>query len=325
MKKKIFISGLMLVLILGGCSVKNISIVRQRPALLSLKNFKTIYVSEVTNEETIPFRPDHNNIIIRGLEQRLMNVGFKVLDRDAKDINEIRRENMFRQARKKQFDSKILDADIFISGIITMDRYHEETSKEEPWTKDGKKHQKNIREGFYEVSVYFKIGSQTSEKLGGFNFNTKTETKRKTADNQAPEIIDQKELFEICVNDILEQLMRNIAPYSETVIIPFIKDDELPYAYLGIIKFQSGEIEYAVEVFRDDVEKLLKASPEIKAKAIYNLGMALVYSDQFEEGIKFLREANELMPTERLYQDAINIALKEKMLTEKYREQLKQF
>jgi hypothetical protein len=324
MRSIIFVIGLLLVLLVSGCSVKNASIVRQRPALLSLKNFKTIYVSEVTNEETIPFRPDHNNIIIRELEQRLMNVGFKVLDRDAKNINEIRRENMFRQARKKQFDSKILDADIFISGKITMDRYDEKNSKEDPWIKDGKKHQKNIREGFYELSVYFKIGSQTSEKLGGFSFNAKTETKRKTADNQVPEIIDQKELFEICVNDILEQLIRTISPHSKIVSVPFVRDDELHEAHIGIANFQNGNTQYALEIFGGDLKRVEKSTPKIKAMAFYNLGITQVYSNFFDEGISNIREATKLMPEEKFYWEALAVAELEKNATMELRRQQQQ-
>lgn len=102
-----------------------------------------------------------------------------------------------------------------------------------------------------------------------------------------PREIDERGLKNTCVNRNATLFARTLTPWTETVMVAYQKDGDLPQLEQGIKLVELGRYEKAIEIFsaaiKDAERNNLK--PKIIAKAYWNLGLAYEYSWQFQNAL----------------------------------------
>ncbi len=102
-----------------------------------------------------------------------------------------------------------------------------------------------------------------------------------------PRVIAEQSLKNTCISRNATHFARALTPWTETVMVAYQKDGDLPQLEQGIKLIELGRYEQAIEVFTNALQEaernLLK--PKIIAKAYWNLGLAYEYSWKFQDAL----------------------------------------
>ncbi len=138
-------------------------------------------------------------------------------------------------------------------------------------------------------------------------------------DAQAPKI-DKSTLYRGCLSDIKYQFTKLVAPYEVKVEASFETDDALPEVEQALVQFKIGEWDEGVKLL-DDASQKPGLKKQVKARALYNLGLAKMYSGDCDEAVELFIKAVTLNPDSSRYQEAVIKAKKEKEKGDKLKEQ----
>jgi hypothetical protein len=321
---------LILAIVLSGCSTKKILINVKRPAEVNLKGYEKIAVSSLTGQNK-----QHANDVADEIASAMFETKrFEVLDRQ--HIDKILSEQKLGLSGLIDEDSapelgRIIGTAAMIFGRIQTDEYKESTSKKD-WTEKkttGKKKNKKTekiphttyyRDGNYNLAVNIKLVDIETGKM--LAVKTLSSIKNKSINNvdaKAPKI-DDSALYRECLSDIKSQFTRLVAPFEVKVEASFETDDALPEVQLALVQFKIGEWGEGVKLLENASHKP-GFEQKIKAKAIYNLGLAKMYGGDCEEAIELFKKAVTLNPDSGRYQKAVITAKKEKEKADKLKEQ----
>ncbi len=118
--------------------------------------------------------------------------------------------------------------------------------------------------------------------------------------NEWPADIDGSIIMGSILNMTADKFMRMIAPYTDYVTVEF-EDSKIPEVKSGIVMAQSGQWSSACVQFRNAV-----SSNPTEAATWYNLGLAYMYTYQFDEAIQAFNKANALKPSSKYAQEVAN-------------------
>ncbi len=90
-----------------------------------------------------------------------------------------------------------------------------------------------------------------------------------------------------------------VSSWDETKMVPFSKDSQIPDLEVGIRHAQLGELAEAAKIF-SNAAKAVETNPAIKpasiAKAYWDLGLTLEYSNRFDDAAAALKKAYLISP-----------------------------
>lgn len=322
--KAVLYTILILTLILNGCGTTSMYIKVKRPAEINLKGYQKIAIGDIVNQRN---RVDqHSNDISDELTTTIFKSGyFEVLDRQhlQKILEEhsLNQTGLIDETTAPQIGN-IIGTAVLVFGRIQNDRYEEKTSQDEPKKdKKGKVTQKFYRNGEYNMSVNLKvIDIETSKILAVKTINSR-QTNRTSAVNKDAPPIDKNSLYRRCMSDISAQFIKVVSPHDATVKAEFETDDKLPEVEQAITMFKIGEWDDGLNLLQKATEKT-GLENEVKAKSIYNLGLAQTYSGDFANALENLKKALLLDPESSRYQHAIQNVKAEQEKAERLKEQL---
>ncbi len=313
-----------LLLFLFSCNTKTVMVSVLRPAEINLKDYHKIALGDFVNSYG---RIDQHALDIRDAltQQLIATKRFDVVDRQT--LGRIIQEQ--RLAASGLIDEKsapalgkLLGASALIFGRITTDRYHQDLVHSPPYKdKKGNSHQRHSWKGRYDLAVNIKIVDVQTGKILTVKTLTAREKAETSAVDKAPRKIDPNALYEKCLAKIAAQFRHIIAPYRVKVKAQFLVDDKVPETKKAVALFKAGDWKNGKNVLKKASSKpFLK--PEIRAKIFYDLGLAQIYSGEYEAAITNIRHAIQLKPDEKRYQKALRTAKEEKARADKLRRQL---
>ena len=287
--------------LLSGCKTVTLQVPVLRPAEINMAKYKQVAVAEVGGNA--------GRAVADKLNEGLVESGrFTVVDRQNLDRilkeQELNASDMADASNAAKL-GKVMGTSALIFGTAEKNYKEDITKDSGTCTKvDGKTTTK------YKCTTYTRVGKATLKGTlkvvdveTGQILKTKTLPCEKSVSTSKtdgdPDKIDPDPYFEACTGGIVATFMKAIAPYTETVNANFVKDGDLPSMEQGINQAKLGDWANAVETFKAAVDsgaKNPKISQSTLAKAWWNLGLAYEYSGQFDEGLKAIKKAYELVP-----------------------------
>lgn len=108
----------------------------------------------------------------------------------------------------------------------------------------------------------------------------------------------------------LAEFVRTISPWQERRFVPFMKDSSLPTLETGIRNAQVGDLGEAIKIF-SAAAKSAETNPKIKsaaiAKAYWNLGLALEYTEKYNQALLAFKKAYLLNPVHAYLAEQANV------------------
>ena len=199
------------------------------------------------------------------------------------------------------------DSTAVISGFVTENNYSEDVTTKTITKKDKESGEKRsvkvfTRKGEMSVTVNLQIVNAKTSEVIHKKILSSTQSDSKKAEDQYPSEIRESTLFRWCLSSISKQFFRAIEPYTEKISVSFETDDKIPELKKGFETAKAGNWEGAIELFARATE----STNNVVHKAHYNLGVALMFSDRFDESRSALGEALSLKPGEKKYQKALD-------------------
>lgn len=134
-------------------------------------------------------------------------------------------------------------------------------------------------------------------------------TRSTRSTDSTPAIIDENDLKRQCMHRDVARFMKTVTPWTETVMVAFKKDSDLPQLETGIKLAKMGKYFDAVKVFQEAVKtsetNMLK--PKVIAKAYWDLGLAYEYSWQFDKAMNAFDAAYALHDDDMYLSEKTNV------------------
>jgi hypothetical protein len=285
-----------------GCA-ETIGVQVLRPAEINLRGTKKIALGQIVGSGGEEMSGELTTALFNS--QR-----FEVLDRQ--NLDKLLAEQQLSSSTISDPDSavkagKVLGAAALVLGTVSRHDYAEMPVKRENFEKpvEGGKMimTRYTRAGAAKVSTSFRITDLTtgmiiasrtiSEEAAG---TTNNEVPAGTDPRQAqPDPIDGQTLLTQARAKVVERFMRAIAPYYETLPLPFEKSGDLPELEQGITLVKANDWPNAATKFRTAVARAASAPPKAQAYAHLDLGIALCFGiGDFDAGLASLRTALSL-------------------------------
>lgn len=324
MKKTKYTVLFLLIAMMMSCGTKSVRMTVLRPAEVNLKGYDKIAVAQILNVKGRPggHARDLGDEISRQLVQ---SNRFNVVDRQ--HLQSVLKEQRLGASGLVDEETapelgRLVGASVLIFGRIQEDAYQEEQSSDEPYkTKKGKVKVRKHRNGAYRLRLNLKLVDVQSGKILLAKAFSAVRTAHTSAVNKTPPKIDRNALFRQCVTSIGDQFIKVVAPYKQTVSARFETDDALPEVDGAVTFFEAGEWPDGLNLLESATRKP-GLTPEIKAKAYYNLGLAQIYNRQFNKAIANIKQAIRLNPDSSRYAEALKTAKAEQRKAEQLKQQL---
>lgn len=286
-------------LLVTGCSTVKVPINVTHPAEINMSKYKQIAISNIDGNMGRIFTDD--------LKGRIIDSGrFTLVDRNRLDeiLRELRLSNSdLAQSDKAAKLGNLLPATAIISGRMDGD-YQEKTESSNDTC-----YRKKVA---YSCTNYTRSGKfNTSGSMDVIDVSTGEIMKSKRLANtcedntsgtdETPPSIDRDALVGKCLNLGLNAFFKAISPWSELVAVPFRKDGDIPELEHGINMAKIGDMDGAIATFQRAI-KASEMNPNVKPKVIalayWNLGLALQYSDKFDQATEAFKKSYTLEPSD---------------------------
>ena len=279
-----------------GCAGPGLHVTVLRPAEINLKDFDKIAVVEIEGNGGKRF--------------------FAELTQALREKSE-RLEVLNRKSLKMAIGENNPSGGIaLISGKIyedyDEDLTHRDVEKKDKKTGKVKTTRWYSRKGTARVKVSLRIVDfYTSRVLASRKYDESKSTSTSESDRR-PSSIDDTGLLETCRKRIIRSFLQVVLPYFQRVRVSFEIDEDMPELARGLKMAKSGNWDASFDIF----ERITKTYPNspVVYKAYYNLGLAYMYTDKFDQARTALEEAYARRPGKK-YQKALtklNIRIEDK-------------
>lgn len=288
---------------LMGCKVKFQTEV-MRPAEVNLSKYKKIAIGEIKSESNTDKRyGDQGENISQELTQALFQSNrFEILDRQ--NLKKILDEHKLATADFTDQNSavelgKILGPSALIFGRMADAHFNDTVDKYSFDDANGRRHTRYTRNGQATMQAYFQVTDLSTGKVIATKNLDKTSGASVSDTDRMPPEIDPAPHYTRCRDMIVDDFMKVIVPWKESVVVALMKYGKIPEVEQGINYAKIGDWEKAKDYFNTALQKA-EGDPKITkntskmSKLYYNYGIALAYLSDFEESVKNLEKAYSL-------------------------------
>lgn len=274
--------------------------VRTRPAEIDLRDIKRVALYGIGGDDG----PALESAIAQGL---VASHRFDVLDR-------AHLEQLQTETQKFHLDpavpasfrklGAILPASAIITGKVLDSSYRETTGFREsscPVVNGSKVEFQpcivHTRLGTLNYTADIKLISiETGAVLAARKLSSSASKSTEAAGGE-PEGIDQAALLTTTREQAAEQFLRLVAPFTVQELVDFESDGDLKELEYGNRYLRAGDLESAIEMYRDAVERADRHAanePRLRAKAHYSLALGLALSGEYDLALEEIKQANFL-------------------------------
>jgi tetratricopeptide (TPR) repeat protein len=287
------------VLVLSAGCAETVRVSRLKPAEVDVTGYRKIAVARVTGR--------NGRAIAASLEQALYDSGrFEVLDRS--NLGMILQEQDLSTSGAVDPDEtvqvgKLVGSAALIFGHVGRRDYVQKRSHENRTC--GEKNRpypctEYIVTGSWNEQVQFKVVDTTTGKVIAMKNVSRSRQQRVSAIDASPAVTwDVESVLGDLDQEVVRGFMTAIAPYTVWEQLQLFTDSKLPELEIGVNFSKAGQWASAIGQFRAacgkaDADPDIK--PQLKARARYDLGVALGYSGSYDEGIRELEKAVQIEP-----------------------------
>ena len=289
------LSILSLLLIESCSSVAKIPVTR--PAEINLTGIKRVAIGNIEGDTGL--------VLSDLLSQKLFESGhYEVLDRQ--NINALLREHNLnlKGAINKQTSIKLgglLGASALIFGK-SNGQYRQINKVGDPYncSKNGRVCRTYTKTGEGRVNATLRVVDLQTGKIIAIKSYAGEDSDSVLVVNGWPSNPDETGIIYKILNTIANKFMKMVAPYTEYVSVKF-ENSNTPGVEAGIIAAQAGQWDSASVQFKNAVN----TNPN-DAAAWFNLGLAYMYTNQFDDSIQALNKSNGLNPSSKSVQEISN-------------------
>ena len=299
------ILALLLALLLAGAGcASTVRVARTRPAEVNLSAHRKIAVGHIGG-------PEGHSIADR-LTQALLESGrFEVLDREY--LAHILRERRFSASADVPPDEaarigKMAGTDAMIFGHVNRREYRQTRDRrEETCSRDNIRVActKYIVNGQWSTEVAMKVVDSTSGRILAAKTLRADRSRSVSSQDRWPgRPWDAGSMAFALDQEIVDEFMKTVTPHTVWERARLYTDGDLPELELGVRYSRQGDWENAIRQFREACARAESGAtirPRTKARAHYDLGVALGYSGRYDEGIREIEKANRIAPEDPFY------------------------
>ncbi|MHC5063092.1 MAG: hypothetical protein ACYTG5_03855 [Planctomycetota bacterium] len=312
---KLKLSLLAILPILAGCaSQQGIQVRVMRPAPVNLSQYEVVAIdqfdgkgcAELSDQFTLALRKARNPLTGKA--------DFKVVDRQEVD----QMLDSLRGRRGKQWDDEALavleewrSADVYIKGEILAQDVDESLTEDEWTDREGNLHVTLTRQCLANISVTIEATDTEGDQVFDRVTFQGHASKSTNAVNEEPAGIDEEDLLFAARNQVVQRYLKRIMPYEEYVVVNLYKDGDFPGLQIGNGYAQTGAWDQALESYRGSLELMQGEKAAYRYKALFNMGVALEYSNQFEAARQALRDAYALQQEGNILREIQNVDRRE--------------
>lgn len=278
----------------AGCA-STVKVTRTKPAEINLTGVQQLAVVDITGSD--------GNQLSNDLTQAIFETNrFKIVERAALD-KIVREHNLSNASGLFAEGSKVgefLPASGLVAGQASHAASNQVTRKDSTCTRTVDKKDIKYRCVEYTRNAAVKydanlklLDTRTGRILATRAFH-KTGKDATWATDEEPAAIDTGAMVARCRSSVVGEFVRMIAPYQVQEEVVLAEDGDLPTLASGNNLAKRGEWDAAMEQYGLAVAKADATpamSPKTQAKAHYALGLALVMSGRFDDGIAEIKKA----------------------------------
>lgn len=300
--------------LLGACSTESIHVKVLRPAPVNLGQYDVIAIepfegnggTELANELTVALQNTKNPLTGR--------VDFEVLDR--REIDELLDDLMGRRGTDWDQDAmEILDrwraAEILLKGTVHEYSVVEELSELEWVDPHGYTHVTQTRECAADVLVLIEATNTEGDTIFDSVEFREVLTDSTSAVDAQPDFIDHNSLLAAARRGVVNRYLRRVIPREEYVQVHLYTDGDFPELQMGNGFAKTGSWDEALESYNNALEHM-QTAPESRYMGLFNRGIALSYTNRFDEARQSLKEAYALEQDSMILRELQNVDYRER-------------
>lgn len=293
------------VMLLAGCQ-STVRVRRLKPAEAGISGRIRVAVKDFGGQDGSAFQGR--------LEQAIQSNGFHELV-DRSQLQSLLAEQSMSASAMAREDGSVRMGDLLIAGAyVTGDAerrvVENTTSNRRQCTRYNPNTKKNdtypctdyLREGRANYMVNAKIIDVSTGKVLGTRSYRKERHETTTATDGQPRAINYDQLVDGLRDEVVNQFMRVLAPYSVEEEVRLVTDGALPQLEEGNRFASLNQWSEAVQRYGAAVAAVSASSgmykPETSARAFYALGLGLVMIGEYEQGLGQLKRASSTVPSE---------------------------
>jgi curli biogenesis system outer membrane secretion channel CsgG len=282
----------------AGCA-ETVKVSRVKPAEVDVTGYRKIAVGNVTG--------NNGRTIAASLEQALHDSGrFEVLERS--HLGMILQEQGLSRSGAVEPDEtvqvgKMVGSAALIFGNVGRRDYSQKRTHEDKACGDRKRPYpctEYVVTGTWTEQVHFKVVDTTTGKIIAMKHVARSREKQVSAIDAIPAVTwDVESVSRDLDREVVREFMTAIAPHTVWEQVHLFTDGKLPELEIGVNFAKAGQWPSAIGQFRAACEKADAdpgIQPRLKARARYDLGVALGYSGSYDDGIGELEKAVRIQP-----------------------------
>lgn len=300
------------VLLFPGCVTESIKVRVMRPAPVNLSKHDKIAVDIFKGEGGPELAADLIAALSTTRNPMTGQVGFEVMDRREVDrvLDDLRGSNGLNQ-RAMDVLNEWQNVEVHLSGEVEVYGVEEKLNESEWVDKDGTKHNKYSLETVATVTATIEAANSGSDRVFDSVRLSEVASEVSTAVDAMPQPIDHTALLEVARRNVVGRYLMRVTPREEYVQVRLYKDGDFPELHVGNGLARTGAWDRALENYREALDRMTGETAERRYKALYNIGVALEYSNQFEEAKKALQEAYAIEQDDRILREIQNVDVRE--------------
>lgn len=291
---------LSLLLCITACWERQVDVPRLVPAALHFPNTHTVAIGTISGEGG----DDLGDLITHSLQGKKH---FAVLERSA--VLDMVREQHFNAMDPVNVRhlGKPLGADTLVFGRVLKNTVEVHVSRRVVTNLRGQERLRFTREGSYKLRVLLRaVDARTGMVLGSRDLAVDEALNPSVMDiddmphwdGRAPfKPVDAYGIQLDAYTRIADRFVHDITPHWVKETVSMYEDSRIPMSKAAITAAHRGDWQTAIDIYRRGVAQA-DGDPRIPARfracTHYNLGVALAFSGQFEDGIVHLRRAMDI-------------------------------
>lgn len=308
----------------GGCSsVQGIRVPVLRPSAVNLTAYEQLAVDKFDGPGASELAREFALALRQAKNPATGKAGFQVMDHSEVDrlLDRIRGSRGDVDPRSKEVLERWRNVDLLLKGQITDNQVKERVIVTPGVDEYGHKqvHFTRRATAVVELAIVALDGQDQMIDRVTLRARTKAQTQRI---NGKPRNIDHDALLARAHRQVIRQYLLRVLPRREYIRVRLYKDKALPDLSIGNGLAQSGDWQAAHDSYERALEQATGEQENIRFKPLFNLGVALEFTNQFDEAKAKLQDAYRL-EQKRLIRDEMNRLARRERDVQRLQEQVK--
>ena len=302
-------------LTLCSCATESISVRVLRPAPVNLGQYDLIAVESFTGTGGDQIANELTTALTNTRNPMTGRADFEILDR--RDIDQMLDD--LRRGRGNDWNEEAMEvlerwknAEILLKGTVHVYDVGEQVSETQWLDPNGYLHVTYTRECEANIRVLI----EATDTEGDTIFDT-VEFHEVAVDStqgvdEYPPSINHEAVLATARNSVVQQYLLRVVPREEYVQVHLYTDGDYPALQMGNGFAKTGSWDEALDSYRTAVDQMKRMGAETRYMALFNMGIAYEYTNQFDEARRALKEAYALEQDDMILQEIQRVSYRER-------------